>query len=153
MTYHFLTQLARGLAGEAEIDRLFADFYTIVPATPAQQRREIDRIWHAKDGNRTHFVEYKTDEKAGRTGNAFIETVSVDTACKPGWATGSHADLLVYFVTDPQTVYLIRFARLRKELERWQATYPTKTVVNDGYKTRGLLVPLDELEVIADAVF
>src|SRR5690606_23251114 len=119
MAYQFDAQHADGLAGEAFLDALFSRWYRIRPASAAQQRRGIDR-WF-RTATRRLAVEYKTDHTAARTGNAFVETVSVDTAHKPGWAYTSQADYLVYYIPPDGLVYVLRFAVLRRELARWVA--------------------------------
>lgn len=147
--YQFDAKLAEGQEYERKIDTVFAKWFQILPATPQQQRQGIDRMfWHVKDEKR-YAVEYKADSVAGKTGNAFVETISVDTTNKPGWAVSSEADMLVYMITEPETIYAIPMARIRRELPRWQEQYVTKTAQNDGYKTHGVLVPLAELEKIA----
>ena len=93
-------------------------------------------------------------QHGGRTGNALIETISVDTDGRPGWAYTSRATLLVYLVTEPQTIW--------RDQHGTAAASVTAVVgglsdcaqaINDGYSTHGLLVPLDELERIAAAVY
>ena len=110
ITYDFNTQLAEGIAHERQLDEFFLTQYqgllTIAQATPAQQRQGIDRLFTSISTGEVDTVEYKADSLAGKTGNAFIETVSVDTANKPGWAVASEAKYLVYLVTDPQTIWL-----------------------------------------------
>ena len=153
--YGFFEQLAIGEAYERRLDDHFRqalDIATIMPATRMQQGAGIDRIWHMQDG-RLATVEYKADDRAGRTGNAFVETISVDTTQKPGWAVSSAAMLLAYMVTQPETIYLIAMARLRAELPRWQRQYRTTYAQNDGYRTHGVLVPLAEFERIAAKVW
>ncbi len=152
--YKFGAQLQQGKIYEARIDAIFADKgVNISVVDRADQRHGIDRRWHDPLDGRTWTVEYKADSRAGDTGNAFIETVSVDTERRPGWAYSSQAALLVYLVVDPETVYVISMARLRDQLPRWIAQYPTRQAQNDGYQTHGVLVPLDELERIAMAIF
>lgn len=155
-TYQFTAQLQQGESYEAQIDAFFrSKFGTVKISTVdrATQRRGIDRVWYDATDGRTWTVEYKADSLAGKTRNAFIETVSVDTEQRPGWAYSSQASLLVYLVVDPQTIYVISMARLRRKLPRWTAAYPTRQAANDGYNTHGLLVPLHELERIAAAVY
>lgn len=154
-TYNFRDQLAIGEAYERRLDEHFQQALTISRierASRAQQAAGIDRIWHTSSGA-TYTVEYKADDKAGRTGNAFIETVSVDTANKPGWAVASTAQLLAYMVTQPETIYLIEMTALRAQLPRWKRQYRTTYAQNDGYRTHGILVPLDEFERIARKVW
>ena len=148
--YDFRKQLAIGERYERQLDAFFCQWpVDIRPATAEEQRRGIDRVFTSRATGSVDTMEYKADDKAGRTGNAFIETVSVDVTGKPGWAVSSQADYLVYLVTRPMTVYLIGMKRLRAALPRWKMKYPTVKAQNDGYCTLGVLVPLDELEKIA----
>ena len=121
--------------------------------TPAEddQRRGIDR-WLVNSAGKRISLEYKTDVTAGRTGNAFVETISVSTADKPGWAVSSQATWLIYYIPDPEAVYIIKFARIRQHLARWREQYPSRDIPNVGYVTTGLLVPLREFEQIAARV-
>ena len=148
-TYQFDEQLAIGQAHEQYLDTLFARWFTITPATSAQQRRGIDRVFVHRTTGATYRVEYKADAIAGKTGNAFIETTSVDTTGRAGWAISSEADVLVYMVTAPETIYAIKMQTLRRALRRWQRSYPKRAAQNNGYRTWGHLVPLAELEKIA----
>lgn len=151
-TYNFQTQLATGEEAERRLDAWFAHWYAIEPATPAQQRAGIDRIFTRHDTGRAFKVEYKTDSRASATGNAFVETVSVDTTGKAGWAFTSQADILLYYVPVSEVIYVIQMATLRRHLSRWQRQYQARKIPNQGYCTHGLLVPLDEFERIAQRV-
>lgn len=148
-TYDFDTQLAIGEAHERRLDTLFQRYFAITPATRQQQRQGIDRNFVNLDTGATYRVEYKADALAGKTGNAFIETVSVDATGRPGWAVASQADILIYLVVEPEAVYAIRMATLRMALHGWMRRYPRHAAQNAGYKTLGYLVPLNELERIA----
>ena len=151
-TYDFDTQFAQGETGEDYLDRRFAPWYTIRPATRTEQRQGIDR-WYTRISNGETFpVEYKTDRTAGRTGNAFVETISVDTANKLGWAYTSKARYLIYRIPEPEVIYIIPMAELRYRVDAWKARYPERTIPNNTYNTVGTLVPLDEFERIAVAV-
>jgi hypothetical protein len=152
MTYTFDAQKARGDSGELFLDRRFATDYEVKPATRHEQRRGVDRTFiHRRTGQRFR-VEYKTDYKAVETGNAFVETVSVDTAGKAGWAYSSEADYLIYFIPGDGLIYIIALEVLRRELPRWVREYPLRTAQNEGYATHGLLVPLDEFERSSEVV-
>jgi len=144
-TYDFARQLAIGEAHERRLDAHFARWFAITPATRDEQRAGIDRIFV----HRTTGARYAVEYKAGETGNAFIETISVDATGRAGWAVSSRADILVYLVTQPETVYAVRMTTLRRALARWQRRYPKRSAQNQGYKTWGYLVPLAELEKIA----
>lgn len=151
--YDFKRQLANGERGEAFLDAFFARVYDITPATAAEQRQGIDRHFVNRTTGAKLTVEYKTDTRAARTNNAFIETVSVDRVGKSGWAYTSQADWLAYFVPGQELVYLIHFSDLRQRLPKWATRYPVREALNAGYKTLGLLVPLVELKRCARAVF
>lgn len=150
--YRFDQQLAAGEQGEAYLDGFFMAWFTIRRASRDEQRQGIDRWFEDATGRRLS-IEYKTDSTAARTGNAFIETVSVDTAHKPGWIHTSRADMLIYYIPPDGLIYALRFARLRRVLPRWEREYPKRSVQNDGYCTHGLLVPLYEFDELAEQVF
>lgn len=151
MTYDFKEQLTAGEKSEKFLDGIFSKDYSVVPVGMDEQRQGIDRIFTRADGT-TFAIEYKTDWTASRTGNAFVETVSVDTANKPGWAYSSQARYLIYYVPGDSLIYVIEFGRLRVHLQRWVNQYPQRAIPNKGYRTRGLLVPLAEFEKIAKQV-
>lgn len=154
-TYGFAAQLAIGELWEERLDRFFTERFAVdvLPVDRGDQRRGIDRVFVGRETGEVYSVEYKADERAGRTGNAFIETVSVDVTAKAGWAVASQADALVYLVTDPETIYWIPMRRVRASLERWRRLYREAAAQNVGYRTVGLLVPLGELERIAVKVW
>ncbi len=154
MVYRFDEQLKQGQQREAELDNFFRRWFVVTSATPAQQRDGIDRVFTDKRTGVRCSVEYKADERAGETGNAFIETVSVDRQGKLGWALRSLAQVLVYYVPGkPAAIYMLTMVRLRGQMERWGREYPAAEAQNEGYKTRGVLVPLAELERIAYQVW
>lgn len=154
MTYQFATQLAQGQNYEQLLDQRFDELYIIQPATPQQQRQGIDRVYRPRKApHEVLYVEYKADKTAARTGNAFVETISVDTFDKPGWAMSSQADWLFYLVPGAcEALYIIRMADLRLRLPKWRRACQERRIPNEGYFTVGLLVPLAEFEEIAYAV-
>ncbi len=151
--YSFPTQLSRGIQGEQVLDAHFRARWDIISASPDEQRRGIDRWFVSRASSPKRVaVEYKADRTAGRTQNAFIETVSVDTAGKRGWVYTSAAHILMYYVLGTGQTYVIPLAALRRALPRWTAQYPQRRVPNEGYHTHGLLVPLAELAGVALAI-
>lgn len=146
--YAFKEQLAKGEKSENKLDHFFSQWYTIQPVGMDKQRQGIDRIFTNKETGVISKIEYKTDWTAGKTHNAFVETISVDTANKPGWAHSSQADYLFYYVPGDELIYIITFAKLREQMHRWHG-FPTRAIPNNGYKTIGILVPLAEFERIA----
>lgn len=148
--YNFGAKLKQGQGGEAYLDNHFSEWYAIKEASGAEQRKGIDRWFTAKAKNSKPFsVEYKTDWTAGRTGNAFVETVSVDTAGKRGWAYTSESLYLIYYIPDPETIYVLPMASIRSRVDQWKKQYPERRIPNKGYFTIGALVPLDEFERLA----
>lgn len=150
-TYNFKTQLLQGQDGEWFLDQYFKGKFNIFPANEQQQRHGIDRIFIERGKKRVLFVEYKTDITAATSHNAFVETISVDSMNKPGWAFTSQADMLLYYIPGDGIIYVLRFDVLRSQLPRWEKVYPVRKIPNEGYYTHGLIVPLDEFERYSEA--
>ncbi|MCL6447845.1 MAG: hypothetical protein K6U04_06780 [Armatimonadetes bacterium] len=150
--HNFDDQFRRGQDGEKFLDEFFAGKFHIYPATRRQQRQGIDRVFVNRETGETLKIEYKSDYAAHRTGNAFLETVSVDTIGKKGWIYTSRADYLIYYVVDDLLIYAIKFDTLRRLFPAWLKKYRRGKAVNEGYTTHGLLVPLTEFEKHAEAV-
>jgi hypothetical protein len=149
--YAFKEQLTKGEQSEAALDGFFAQWYAIQPVALEQQRQGIDRIFTRLTDGQVYKVEYKCDWTAGKTHNAFVETVSVDTTNKPGWAYSSQADYLIYYIPGAVRVYVIALVDLRACLPAWR-NFPIRRIPNQGYHTVGLLVPLDEFTYIATKI-
>ena len=113
-THDFRTQLADGAKGEVFLDGLFGEQYDINTATQAEQRQGIDRWFTNRQTGERKAVEYKTDHRAFDTGNAFVETISVDTNGKRGWDYTSRADILIYYLPEGGLVYILPMAKLRE---------------------------------------
>jgi len=152
LAYDFDEQLAQGHSGERELDEYFEQWYQIEPVCRELQLLGIDRKFTAKDSGVVWMVEYKTDETAGRTGNAFIETVSVDTADKKGWAYTCAAHMLIYYIPPTDEIRVLSVERLKTELLGSLGKYVTRTIPNvrngQAYNTIGACVPLAALEPI-----
>lgn len=147
--YDFKEQKQRGESSEHYLDSYFSRWYDIQPATALEQRQGIDRHF-TRDGS-TKTVEYKTDYAAAKTGNAFMELISVDCRFVVGWAYSSCAEYLMYLVPG-NAIYVIHFSQLRLKLAMWTRQYPLRSVRNEGYQARGILVPLVELGKLAQQV-
>lgn len=151
VAYDFTEQKKSGASGERYLDDFFSRWYAITPATEAQQRQGIDRHFTQRASGNISTVEYKTDWTAAHTGNAFIELISVDCRFVVGWAYSSCADILLYLVP-AAAIYVIRFAQLRLQLPFWTRRYEMRSVQNEGYRARGILVPLVDLAKVAQQV-
>lgn len=150
--YSFQKQFKKGQKYERFLDNYFSENFTIKPATREEERRGIDRHFQEKKNGRRFTIQYKADKTAGKTGNAFVETVSVDTNNTPGWVFTCEADFIIYYVVDSGPAYVVRPGELRKRVDRWQRQYPEWSIPNRHYNTLGILVPLDEFERLAYTV-
>jgi hypothetical protein len=146
--YGFHEQLSAGEQQEQELDKFFVRWYDIQRAALDQQRCGIDRIFTRRDNGYVFKIEYKADWTASKTGNAFVETVSVDTTHTPGWVYSSQADYLIYYLPKDMRAYILAFEQLRARLPQWEK-FPIRSIPNKGYSTVGVLVPLGEFERIA----
>ncbi len=151
MPYDFKRQLAKGESGEQFLDEFFESQFDVLE-TPHLRAVGVDREFRRKPDGRTFEVEYKTDFTAGDTGNAFIETISVDTENKLGWVCTSRAAWILYFVPGRDELYLVRLSALRAELPRFIETLSARQIPNSGYHTHGLLLPLKKLGDLATGV-
>jgi len=152
VSYDFNKQLSDGEAGERYLDDYFNTRFEISKVNREGQRRGIDRVFKCRETGKTETIEYKTDKKAQYTHNAFIETVSVDTDRRKGWAYTCTADLIFYYVPGDGLVYVLEPTVIRRLLPLWAERYPTRKVRNNTYYTHGICVPLRELEACAREV-
>jgi hypothetical protein len=92
-------------------------------------------------------VEYKTDYKSAKTGNAYIETVAYKSpsSMKLGWAATCTADYILYFVY-PKKVYILSPQAIKNSLDDWSSKYRLHTVRNTGFYGQGIILPLTELD-------
>jgi hypothetical protein len=148
-SYDMRQQLAKGEAAERYLDTLFRNQFAIRRATREEQRRGIDRVFTRYADQKQFKIEYKADKTAATTGNAFVETISVDTANKPGWAHSCQSDYIFYYIVGTGPVYILRPCDIQKRLKRWTEQYQERRIPNGRYHTVGLLVPLDEFERVA----
>lgn len=153
--YSFGERLRAGSTAEALLDMFFRQWFEVEVVDGKLQAQGVDRLFRGQPLDDALAVEYKADHMADRTGNAFVETVSVDSEGKPGWLWTTKADALVYYVhTDGGGYgYVIDPAAMRRRGYKWTRRYPVKTVSNREYHTYGVLVPLDKLERLAEGDF
>ena len=143
-SYCFATQLKKGEDAERCLDRHFGKFYFIENVGEQAQRWGIDRIWWTRAMTDRRSVQYKADWTASRTGNVFIETVSVDSQNVAGWAYTSVAQLLVYYLPNSAIAYVAPMLAIRDAVKEWAQARQEKTIPNGSYNTRGLPIPLEE---------
>lgn len=144
------TQFKRGMDVETWLDGFFREKGWTIQRATAHQERVLclgDRLFIK--GPIRYWVEYKSGIQTYYTGNVFLETISVDTANKPGWLYTCKADYIMYaillndkiLVFDPD--YLRHCEPTLKRAFREVATCNNQ---NDGYRTHGLLIPLPYAE-------
>lgn len=149
-------QFTRGKNHENDLDRYFRGKGFTVTQTSYHEERELkigDRLFE-KDGQ-SYYVEYKSDESASRTGNAFIETISVDTDNVPGWAYTCKADYIFYYLPLDNRIYVYTPHNIQSCLTNWKKHYPTRPTSkgqNKGYNTHGVLVPIKEFGKRAEKI-
>lgn len=143
----FYADLKRGQMYEQKIDRHFRETFGlgITEVNMVLQRAGIDRIWVNRDFV-ARAVEYKADEKAAETGNAFIEVISNDKTGREGWALTSYAEHLCYLDVGNARAYFCDMKRIKQlAAGKWMRT-ARRGKCNDGYKNAiGLLIPLSQL--------
>lgn len=146
--HEFSTSLARGQQGEAWLDRHFGQTWNIERASRRDERRGVDR-WFSDDWTPSFGVQYKTDEKAAETGNAFIEVVSGGPEFhQNGWLWTTQAAVLVYWLPSPARprFWVLDPEKLRKLASDWHKRYPVRSATNRGYWTYGICPSIAELD-------
>lgn len=152
MIHEFGDSLEYGEQMEKKLDSYFQQWFDIATVTLDLQKLGVDRIFTKKVTGERFSVEYKSDRMAGKTGNAFIETVSVRKDRKIeklGWAHTSIAQRILYYVPETQLVYILDTVQVRDLLVEWQKKYRSMTADNGDYEGEGVLVPMDEINKIA----
>lgn len=147
--YDLYGQLRKGEASERYLDSFFRQQFVIRRATREEQRQGIDRVFTRPRDGKQFKIEYKADKTAATTGNAFVETTSVDTEDIPGWAFTCQSDFIIYYIVGTKRVYVLRPKDIQIRLKRWAKEYPQRRIPNGTYYTEGLLVPLEEIEQAA----
>jgi len=146
--YSFTEQLEKGMEGEEVLDQYFSKWYRIKHASIDEQVRDkLDRWFQPKHNPDSGWisVDYKTDDKADKTGNLFIETMSMVEMNKPGWAWASKAMKVIYY-TLPDTVYILDMDILRNQLVYWHSKKrKQRTVKNEMWSSRGFIIPTKEI--------
>lgn len=149
--------LRRGEQGEDAVHAFMHDTwgYEIAYVGRAEQRMGWDAIYTNPDTDQRTSVSIKTDERAGDTGNVFIETVSVHqdgVDVKPGWAYACKADILLVWLPRQRSLLVLVPMRLAEVVDEWRNHHRQVRVRNDGYETLGIPVPIEEVEAIAEKV-
>lgn len=134
------------------LDGYFSDLYNIRPTTPHEERVLClgDRLYTSKADGNSFYVEYKSGRQTYFTGNIFLETVSVDTPCKPGWVYTCQAGFIFYAALLNYRILIFRPDHLRIHIADLKTKFKevkTSKGQNEGYNTHGVIVPLEYAEV------
>ncbi|RTK99342.1 MAG: hypothetical protein EKK57_09715 [Proteobacteria bacterium] len=153
--YDFQTQLAIGKEVENALDTYFSKWYHITPVSlDSEKNHGVDRIFTSIQTAQQKTVEYKADFKTYKTGNMYVE-LSVDSDSgytKNGWALHSIADVIIYAAisgTKIVTIYIFSPFTVREYIDKWKGQYRNVVCKNKGYHSKGVLVPIREVEVMA----
>lgn len=142
--HRFDEKLEQGQRGEEWVAAWLSRWGEVSPAADMRdQRNGIDL--YLRTAGRLVSVEVKTDFSARATGNAYVETVSVQREGgaieKRGWLWTCKADRLVYFVPRV-SVSVLDPAKLRDIVQDGRRKFRQVKAQNVGYYGAGLLVPL-----------
>jgi hypothetical protein len=134
------------------LDQYFALDFIIERTTRYQERVQClgDRKFIERQSKKSFYVEYKSGIQTGYTGNVFLETISVDSTCVPGWVYACQADYLLYAALLNGLILVFEPEKLRKKIGMLRQKFKEKKTSkgqNDGYDTHGVIVPLDYAKV------
>src|SRR5688572_15613823 len=112
------TQFYQGKAVEAFLDEFFtARGWRIEQTTPHEERVLCLGDRHFYSDQQHLHVEYKSGIQTYFTGNVFLETISVDSANKPGWVYTCLADYLMYATLLNGCILVYRPDALRAQMD------------------------------------
>lgn len=145
-------QFKSGMKVEDFLDQYFGTRFEIKRTTAHQERVLClgDRIY--TDSEKSFFVEYKSGIQTHYTGNVFLETISVDNPCKPGWVYTCQADFVLYATLLDGMILIFKPDNLRKRIAELKAKFPEKPTSkgqNKNYNTHGVIIPLSYAKDLA----
>ncbi len=146
--YDFKTQLAKGKIGEHVVFKALTDLgWDVITVDDLfMQSWGIDAI--IKSDQQCFSVEVKTDEKAGHTGNIFLESkVISDGEQKLGNLFKTTAQLMMYYIPPKKLVIGLNTLSLRNMIKDWQdgvlqENITRATAQNTSWRGEGFLVPI-----------
>jgi hypothetical protein len=140
-------QFKNGKEVEAWLDLYFRDRFTIWQTTSHEERALCLGDRKYSKGDKIFYVEYKSGKQTFFTGNVFLEIISNDTACAPGWVYTCQADFILYAALLNHKILVFRPEKLRAKIADLKIKFRIgKTDIQNSYHTHGVLVPLDYAE-------
>ena len=155
----FHRDLRRGLQAEEHLDEVFRSRgWTITRGSREEDWSGIDR--HFTKGGHTRTVQYKTDWKARKYGNVFMETISNSRSESLGWALTCEADWIIYFMpfVRPLNTLVFRGDELPAQVRIWADSFRRCQGVDNvdargnAYQTFGIKVPYGAAARVASQV-
>lgn len=147
-----------GIAGEKILDKLLFERLGAVSCGEAPYELQvlgIDRVIKFKTGYRI-AAEYKTDMKASKTGNLYLETDSVlPCATSPGvdgWLKTSCAQVIYYYIP-PRGIVAALEPSIWKCCQAKLGELRYAYTKNKNYSGRGIIWPIERLAEISSSVF
>lgn len=137
--YSFEKKLKEGRRGERLMAALLRAVFGVAPvrANIEEQHRGIDFLLSGL------AVEVKTDMKAARTRNLFIETTKDDGSA--GGHVISESDVIITWVPATGDVYWLNTTSLQQFLEEKGNKYREVTVYSTNWKVKGRIIPIMEV--------
>lgn len=140
------SQFISGLSVADFLDDYFtARGWAITPTTPHEERKLCLGDRHFKRDRQHLLIEYKSGLQTAKTGNVFLETISVDSKNVPGWVYTCAADYLFYGALLNKKILIFVPDKLRATIETLKTQFRTVKTgkhQNKGYDTHGVIVPL-----------
>ena len=153
--YDFDEKLAEGEHWESQLDEVFARDFEIEKVDRDEQTNGIDRWFTSRICGYRFSVQYKSDNRGGGddgTRNAFLELLwNVDKNLR-GLVFTCQARMLVYYVIGNDEAYCWPPKLMEFYVLTWLSEYEYRDIPNKGWKTRGLLVPLDVIRLVPGVV-
>lgn len=120
----------------------------------AMQKADCDCVCYLYSGQ-VCLAEIKSDKHLGVTGNVLFEVLRINHTCDPlnagtlGWSLRSPAQFVVYYAPSVSSIYMARFADLRKAFQaytrRVRKAVRLDVVPTDNIKTTvNVLLPWEE---------
>jgi hypothetical protein len=147
--HDFNEKLAKTIEPNAAIDAYFEPIFWVDKKVPREvDLIGIDRYFVNKKYNGVFGIEYKCDERAHDTGNAFVEYEANDKTKKLGWGLSCRAQYIAYYIPQEMRGWLMNAVTIKIRLvEEWlpkmeQGIYEKRPAKNATYNSWGVCVPL-----------
>lgn len=146
----FKKQFDAGKSNEDKIANYFTnDGWTVTQLSQYDERKLKLGDKHFAKGSCSFNVEIKQDGKAAYTGNLFLEIVSVNVANVAGWMETTNSAYVITSIPPLNKILIFRTDVLRDNIDDLKSKFkvlPTRKELNKGYRSLGIIVPLEYAE-------